>query len=704
MSRMPRLISDVRRRRLIGGVALAVAAGAALLVGDLAFCRFRDNLRAGALEKLANAEARLARIDEISSAAFSQFRVDWTNLVAGSSARLQVPVRILTEVEALALTRDRNCQDEVARLTNECGIAVRQFADGGNALAGLIDRWRQIVPQVEAAAGNSAGHDVESVFSELLSFRDSLSGKTNSLIRLFQKRADWRMASSRLDDAWEKMCATDEWQRRSLLLAECRGLTNELHGIVRCCSDADEHLARIVNELAGIPFDDTRSIAAVRTILAAKLDECYKFCDEAEKAFEEQQESFAKCEADFVAIVEKGSAELGELRRQHGSYINAEAWNEFLELEKESSRLKVSSGMRLGKVLLSVTNEMARLLAIRTEVIVVTNELAQIESGQDKVTEEICQRGMSLAREMVLVNLREGVKSACEALQETAGSVDAGMKRFAAILGRIKDSLPNWSQLAVEIATERKSLAAESRKINEELESVLKALGECRSEDEKIMNSLNAACYKVVEALRVAGASCAEQVVCTNGVSAERSIQINEKIKRALDLLREKMTSLKEETNKRLADASLYRVGYRRDPLLLQNDVVTGARKAEFAVDVERAGSHRIAIRIEKRRGNYLFRSSGRHDVKIQGTLSDGCGGLGSGEKSVTDSTANWRQFELVVLESKCTEGKNSFNLKLEFHSEGHGVETGEWRLDLLEFEVWIDGKKEENVYRLVRL
>lgn len=701
MSRMPRLISDVRRRRAIIEIALVAVAGVTLFVGNGAFCHFRDDLRAEALQELAKAEECLARIDEISSAAFSRYCGDWTNLVESTSAQLQEPRHRRAEIDFLALSRSQNYQGEVTRLINEYNAATQRLYSVRNAVSEMLARGRTVSVQMDGVARKEDDQGIEAVSAALLLSRDSLSREMDSVIELFWRRGSWRRASS---DAWEIIVAKDEWKNRSSLLAEYRGLTNELHKIAGSYFTTADEIDCIAKRLADVPFDGARSVDAIRAVLVSKLDEYDRCWDEAEKTLDEQQTAFERKVADLIETMERGMAELDELRRQHGSYVNVECGKELFEIEDEAARLKSSSAMRFGAAFLSVSNELVRLDAVRTETISITNTLVQIDGGNDKRTEEICQKGMALVKEMDFVNLRGGVKAGCDAVHESMEMAGALAKRFVAILGRIKDSLPDWGQLAAKITAERKFLAEENQKIKEEFGAITKTLGECLSDDDTILNSLNSMCGKISAGLRVIDASCAEHVACANGVSAERSMQTNEKIKSAVSLLWKKVRSLAEEMNAHLLDSSIYRVCYRRDPLLLRNDVVAGVPKIDFSVDVGRAGLHRIAIKLEKRQGNYLFRSFGRHDVEIQGTLSDGRGGVSSEEKTVNDSTACWRQFELTALESNCADGKNRFVLELKFSSEGHGVETGEWRFELLEFEVWIDGRKTEDVYRLERL
>ena len=164
MSRMPpRLIQDVRRRRLIGAIAFVVVAGAVLLVGSEAFCHFRDDLRADALQELAKAEERLTRIDEISSVACSRYCGDWTNLVERTSAQLQDPGKGQAGGDSLALSRSQNYQREIVRLTNEYCVAAQKLGNDCNAFSEVIDRGRAVSVQMEGVARNVDILDVEPV-------------------------------------------------------------------------------------------------------------------------------------------------------------------------------------------------------------------------------------------------------------------------------------------------------------------------------------------------------------------------------------------------------------------------------------------------------------------------------------------------------------------------------------------------------------
>lgn len=699
-----RLIDDVRRRRmLVLGATLAIML-AVLWIGRNALCSFRDGNLEYVMRILTQTELRIARLDGIVQSAFDATASNWTNLVVQMNQKLTKSTIAESDIDFIVQTRQQSSRLDAKRLADEYNIAASEFAQSQKTIETLVADGEMLVEGMSDKAISIESDDVTEALKDLCRFRNAMIEELSSPWTILWHKPKIDEESERIDGAWNSSLAREGWKKRLDIVMNYQSLTNEIHSACLKQDNLEGRMKRIVEELSAMPFDGSNSIFAVRSILEGKLDKAEAEWDKIEVELENVVTLLNQLELKCDEFMKTGLSELNDLHQQHGTYVESTAIETMQGIctQVEADRNAFLERFRGSQF--QITNEMQRIVAIREEIYAHTNLLANASGLPSRELESLCHRGTELARVMDLRTLINDIHALMMATDRWVDNCSRLQERFTKGIARVRESLPDWMKLAEDISNVRKEQSSEVIELKNRLMALQGKLAPCRADDESTMLDLRSSMDKIENVINKIGKSCVSVVACTNGVSASSELAINASIKGALTRLKDSMREIETKTNSMFSDGRIYRVGYVRDTLNWGNDIKNGRRNFSIALDFPVAGQHRVEVRLSKRRGNYLFRSSGRHDIKISGTIKDGYGRSSLFDETKNDSTASWGQFNLAVLESMCTAGRNGFELELNFSSKGYNALSGEWRFELLEFEIWVDGKKNNSVYRLQKL
>ena len=699
-----RLIDDVRRRRMIVLSATLTIILKALGIGRNALCRFRDGNLEYVLRILTQTELRIARLNDIVPSAFNATALNWTNLVAQVNEKLTKSTIAESDIDFIVQTRQQYSRQEAKRLANEYSIAASEFTQRQKTIASLVADGEKLVEGMSDNAIRTESDDVAEVLKDLYRFRDAMIKEFSSPWTVLWHKPEIDAEAERIDGAWNSSLAREGWKKRLDIVMNLQSLTNEIYSACLKQDNLEGRMKRIVEELSAMPFDGSNSISAVRSILEGKVDKVEAEWDKIEAKLENVVTRLNQLESDCDGFMNKGLSELNDLHQQHGTYVESTAIETMQGICSQIDADRNAYVEQFRRSQFQITNEMQRIVAIREEIDSLTNLLTNASGLSSRELESLCHRGTELARAMDICILINDINALMAANDRWINNCSRLQERFTVGIARVRESLPDWMKLAENISNMRKNQSLETVELKNRLMALQEKLAPCRADDESTMIDLRKTLDEIDNAIKRIGKSCARGVACTNGVSATSDLAINASIKGDLIRLKDSMRDIETKTSSMFSEGRIYRVGYVRDTLNWGNDIKNGRRVFPIALDFPVSGQHRVEIRLSKRRGNYLFRSSGRHDIKISGTIKDGYGCSSLFDKTKNDSTASWGQFDLAVLESMCTAGRNGFELELNFSSKGCNASSGEWRFELLEFEIWVDGKNNNSVYRLQKL